>query len=508
MDLDKLNISTVADDILAGVVVFMISVPLCLGIAVASGAPPISGLIGGIIGGVIATVFGKSQLTISGPANGVAALVLAATSSLDYKGLLVALIISGILQYILGLLKFGSISAYFPSSVINGMLCAIGIMLVVKEIPHAIGYGQSTEEDISFLEEQSQSEISQIQDAINSISISTIFLTISSIFLYFIWNKYSKSLGSRFAKLPAILVVIFYGIIYGLITKNYFQGLSIPTEHFIYLPKFDTIQQFYSSLFFPDLTMLTNVDVIKVGIFISAITTMETLLTLEATEKLDPIHRLIFPNKELKVIGICNILSGLLGGLPISTVIIRTSVNINIGAKTKLSALFQSFLMFVSLFFFSEYLTLVPLASLASILIITGYNISHPSIFIEIYKRGYNYFIPFIITVASMMFFDAVKGVLIGMLCGIIFIIKNNFHSAYSIFKHENSYLLRLRKDVSFLNKAPLKHTLNSIDENTSVLIDGTRADFIDLDVIELLEEFKKSAPEKNIDVEFKNIRK
>jgi MFS superfamily sulfate permease-like transporter len=254
--------------------------------------------------------------------------------------------------------------------------------------------------------------------------------------------------------------------------------------------------------------MITNLDVIKFGIFISAITTMETLLTLEATEKLDPIHRLIFPNQELKVIGICNILSGFLGGLPISTVIIRTSVNINTGAKTKLSAIFQSFLMFLSLFFFSEYLTLVPLASLASILIITGYNISHPSIFIDIYKRGYSYFIPFIITVGSMMLFDAVKGVLIGMLAGIIFIIKNNFHSAYSIFQHENSYLLRLRKDVSFLNKAPLKHTLNSLEENTSILIDGTRADFIDLDVIELLEEFKKSAPARNIDVEFKKIRK
>jgi MFS superfamily sulfate permease-like transporter len=508
MTLKKINIYSFVDDLLAGLVVFMISVPLCLGIAVASGAPPISGLIGGIIGGVIATIFGKSQLTISGPANGVAALILAATSSIDYKGLLAAFIISGIVQLILGLLKFGSISAYFPSSVINGMLCAIGIMLVVKEIPHAIGFDKSTEDDLSFLEEQSRSEIYQIQDAINSISMSTIFLTVSSIFLYFFWHKYSKTFGTQIAKLSAILIVIFYGIIYGLITKNYFQGLSIPTEHFIYLPKFNSIQEFYLSLSFPDLTMLTNLDVIKFGILISAITTMESLLTLEATEKLDPIHRLIFPNQELKVLGICNILSGLLGGLPISTVIIRTSVNINTGAKTKLSAITQSLLMFLSLFFFSEYLTYVPLASLASILIITGYNISHPSIFIDIYKRGYNYFIPFIITVASMMLFDAVKGVLIGILAGIIFIIKNNFHTAYSIFQHENSYLLRLRKDVSFLNKAPLKHTLNSIDENTSVLIDGTRADFIDLDIIELLEDFKKSAPAKNIDVEFKNIRK
>jgi MFS superfamily sulfate permease-like transporter len=306
---------------------------------------------------------------------------------------------------------------------------------------------------------------------------------------------------------PGALVVVVFGVIYNIFTRAFVPGVAIATEHLVSLPVFSSLEEFWQSTALPDFSLITNTDVIHTAVSLAVIASLESLLSLEATDKLDPLKRIAPTDQELLAQGMGNILSGLIGGLPISAIIVRSSVNINAGAHTKIASIVHGVLILASAFFLSEFLNLIPLSCLAAILIVTGYKLTSPSLYIDVYSRGYSQFIPFVVTVFSILALDTLRGIIIGLLVGIVFVVKNNFQTAFTLIRHENTYLLRLRKDVSFLNKAPLRKLLGSIDNDTDLLIDGSRADYIDMEILEALEDFQKAATDRNIRVEFKNIR-
>ena len=495
------------NDLFAGIVVFLVALPLCLSIALASGAPPFAGLVGGIVGGVVVSLASGSQLSISGPANGVVIVSAAAIASFGYRGLLLAVVLAGLLQLALGMLRAGSISAYFPSSVVKGVLSAIGLMLILKQLPHAFGYDYTAQDDLSYFEEGGATQFSALAESLRAISPGALLLTLSSLIILIVWemNWIKKSRWLSLA--PGALVVVIYGVFYNIFTRAFVPGVAIATEHLVSLPVYASPMEFWNSVAFPDFNLITDVEVIHAAVSLAVIASLESLLSIEATDKLDPLKRTAPTDQELLAQGIGNILSGLIGGLPISAIIVRSSVNINAGAHTKIASFVHGLLILASAFFLSEFLNLIPLSCLAAILIVTGYKLTSPSLYIDVYSRGYSQFIPFIVTVFSILALDTLRGIVIGLLFGIVFVVKNNFQTAFTLIRHENSYLLRLRKDVSFLNKAPLRKLLGSIEDETNLLIDGSRADYIDIEILEALEDFQKAATDRNIRVEFKNVR-
>jgi MFS superfamily sulfate permease-like transporter len=493
-------------DILAGIVVFLVALPLCLGIALASGAPPFAGVIAGAVGGLVVSLASGSQLSVSGPANGVTIVAAAAIANFGYRGLLLSVLIAGIIQIVLGYLKAGTISAYFPSSVIRGMLAAIGMMLVMKQIPHAIGYDSTTEDDLSFLEESGQAEISVIEQAINSISPGAILLSATCILILLLWETRWVKSNRYLGLIPAPLIVVTYGILFDILMTKYALYFSILPDHLVNLPAFESFNHLWSEIVFPDFTMITNPHIFTTALTMALIASLESLLSLEAADKLDPLKRVAPTNRELKAQGLGNVLSGLLGGLPISAVIVRTSVNINAGGRTKIASFVHGLCITISVIFFVEYMNMIPLSCLAAILIVTGFKLMKPAIFQELYLQGRDQFLPFIITIVAMLTLDSLRGVAIGLGVGLIYVLKNNYHQAFTLTQNGNHYLLRLKKDVSFLHKAPLRQILNRIPENSSLLIDGSRASFIDRDIIETINDFVKAGTDYNINVELKDV--
>jgi MFS superfamily sulfate permease-like transporter len=493
-------------DVLAGMVVFLVALPLCLGIALASGAPPFAGVIAGAIGGLVVSLASGSQLSVSGPANGVTIVAAAAVANFGFRGFLLSLLIAGLIQILLGFMKAGTISAYFPSSVIRGMLAAIGIMLIMKQIPHAIGYDKATEDDLSFLDESGTTELSVLEQSLNSISPGAILLSTTCILILLLWEsrwiKHNKILNS----VPAPLIVVVYGILYDLFMTNFALYFSILPEHLVNLPAFDSFNHLWSEIVFPDFSMATNLQIYTTALAMALIASLESLLSLEAADKLDPLKRVAPTNRELKAQGLGNLLSGMLGGIPISAVIVRTSVNINAGGRTKLASLVHGISIVVSVIFFVEYMNLIPLSCLAAILIVTGFKLTKPSIYQELYLQGRDQFLPFIITISAMLALDSLRGVATGLCVGLIFVLKNNYHQAFTLTKDGNNYLLKLKKDVSFIHKAPLRSLLNSIPPNSTIFIDGSRASFIDRDIIEAINDFVRAGDDYNIDVHLKDV--
>lgn len=495
------------NDLFAGIVVFLVALPLCLSIALASGAPPFAGLIGGIVGGVVVSLVSGSQLSVSGPANGVVIVSAAAIANYGYRGFLLSVVLAGFLQILLGVLRAGSISAYFPSSVVKGVLSAIGLMLMLKQLPHAFGYDYTAQDDLSYFEDGGTTQFSALADSLRAISPGASLLTVSSLLILIVWETEKVKKIRWLSLAPGGLVVVIYGVIYNLFTRAFVPGAAIATEHLVSLPVYSSIKEFWDSIAFPDFNLISNMDVIHTAVSLAVIASLESLLSIEATDKLDPLKRTAPADQELLAQGVGNILSGLIGGLPISAIIVRSSVNINAGAYTKLASFTHGALILASAFFLSELLNLIPLSCLAAILIVTGYKLTRPSLYIDVYSRGYSQFIPFVVTVFSILALDTLRGIIVGLLVGIVFVVKNNFQTAFTLIRHENSYLLRLRKDVSFLNKAPLRKLLGSIEDDTNILIDGSRADYIDIEILEALEDFQKAATDRNIRVEFKNVR-
>ncbi len=500
-------LKNLSKDVPAGFVVFLVALPLCLGIAVASGAPPFSGVLAGVIGGIIVSVISGSQLSVSGPAAGLTVIVAHGIENFGFNAFASIIALSGVLQIFMGFLGAGSIGAYFPVSVIKGMLTSIGIILIMKQIPHAIGYDADADADLSFLEGDSHTHLSSISAALGSITPGAAVISAVCLLILIAWEHPKIKKNKYLSMLPAALVAVLFGMIYNYFAKSIFPAFAVTSsEHLISLPILENSNQLLSIMQFPDLSILSNPQAYISAGTLALIGSLETLLSLEAVDKLDPMKRVAPPNQELKAQGIGNLMSGLIGGLPITAVIVRSSANIDAGAHTKISSIVHGLLLVVSILFLASMLNSIPLASLAAVLILTGYKLAKPKIVIEQYEKGYAQFVPYMATVVAILATDLLEGMAFGMAVGLFFVLRANYHAAFSLTKEGSNYLLRLQKDVSFINKAPLRAHLDQIESESHLIIDGTRSKFIDHDIKETLDDFMKAATEKNIVVEMKNM--
>jgi MFS superfamily sulfate permease-like transporter len=492
--------STVKNDLPASIVVFLVALPLCLGVALASGAPLLSGIIAGIIGGLVVGAISESHASVSGPAAGLAAVVLSSITQLggSFETFLLAVVLAGAIQLVAGIAKSGFIANYIPSNVIKGLLAAIGIILILKQIPHAVGFDRDTEDDFTFFQKDGENTFSELLNIFNFFSWGAIAVSAISLLILIYWDKTPLK---KVKVLPASLFVVVFGVVLNAVFQNLFPNIAIAAEHLVNIPKFEGIN---SMITLPNFASIGNPKVWFVAFTIAIIASLETLLNLEAVENIDPRKRQASPNRELVAQGIGNILAGMVGGIPITSVIVRSSVNINAGAESKLSAILHGVFLLVSIVLLSPILNLIPLASLAAILIFTGYKLAKISLFKEMYSKGQDQFIPFIATILAIVFTDLLLGVLIGLAISIFYILKSNFLNPFVLQKetmHENETMrLELPNQVSFLNKASIKDTLWSVPHNSKVVIDATYSDFIDNDVLEIINDFKTTvSKDKNI---------
>lgn len=501
----KNYISSFTSDFPAAVVVFLVALPLCLGIALGSGAPLFSGIIGGIVGGIVIGMFSGSQLSVSGPAAGLTAIVAVAIGKLQvFDAFLVAVVIGGVIQIILGYIKAGVLGDYIPSSVVKGMLAAIGLILILKQIPHFVGYEADFLGDETFEQKDGKNTFSELLFSLRHILPVALGIGILSILLQVLWDKVLVKKIKVFKLIPAPLAVVLAGIGINEFLKASFPALALGKFHLVNIPVAASFSQFTSFFTFPDFSHLGSTAVWTTGLTLAIVASLETLLNVEAADDLDPYQRVTPSNRELKAQGVGNIVSGLIGGLPLTSVIVRTSAGVNAGAKTKMSAIMHGIFLLLCVAFIPALLNHIPYASLAAILIYTGYKLAKISIFKEFYSKGWNQFLPFVITILAILFTDLLIGILVGCTVGLFFLLRSNFKSAVFVVNDENKFLFRLRKDVSFLNKPIIKSKLEQVPEDSYVLIDAARADFIDGDVIEVIEDFMKHAHLKDIKVELK----
>lgn len=493
-------------DLPASIVVFFVAVPLCLGIALASGAPLFSGLIAGIIGGIIVGTISDSSLGVSGPAAGLAIIVLNAIQELGaFEIFLVAVVIGGVFQIILGLLRGGLIGFYFPSSVIKGMLAAIGIIIFIKQIPHAFGYDSDYEGDLTFQQVDGQNTFSELVNMLDYVSVSSMLVAFISLTILLLWDIVLVKRSKFFKVVPGPLVAVVFGILYEVITSTYFPGMSIKGEHLVSVPTSANFSEFLTNFTTPDFAHVSNPNVWITGVTIAVVASLETLLCVDATDKLDPDKGTTSTNKELIAQGTGNIVSGLIGGLPITQVIVRSSANIQSGGKTKLAAILHGLFILICVSFIPFVLNLIPLAVLASILFIVGFKLAKPALFISMFKLGWKQSIPFLVTVAGVVFIDLLKGISLGMLVAILTIIPSKLSEAFSIVEEHVDGVKKIKmvftEKLTFFNKRSVFRTLEGIERGDELTIDMTQSKYVDSDVVEIIDEFAASAKEKEIQV-------
>ncbi|HLP52279.1 MAG TPA: SulP family inorganic anion transporter [Chitinophagales bacterium] len=503
MKFDKRYIKT---DVLAGLVVFLVALPLCLGIALASGAPLFSGIIAGVVGGIVIGLLSNSQLSVAGPAAGLTAIVLAAITSLgSFETFLLAVIIAGAIQLILGFAKAGTISNYLPSNVIEGMLTAIGIIIIMKQLPHAIGYDVDNEGDFFFIEKGTgHNTFSAVIDAVNYSHAGAMIVTAVSLVILIAWNNI-KAL-QKIKAIPGALVAVVVGIGINEIFKATGSAFAIGPDHLVKLPVPASFKEFIDQFYTPDFKSIANPAVWITGVTIAAVASIETLLCIEAADKMDPLKRYTDTNTELKAQGVANIVSGLLGGLPMTSVIVRTSANINSGGRTKIATISHGIFLLAAVLAIPTLLNRIPLACLAAILILIGYKLASPAVFKHMWQKGKFQFVPFIVTVIAVVFTDLLKGVGIGLAVSVVFILRGNMKVAYFFRKqkhHEGETIhIQLAQEVSFLNKAAIKQTLMHIPNNSKVEINASDSAYIDHDVIQMIQDFLNvGSKDKNIEV-------
>ena len=494
-------------DLSASIVVFLVALPLCLGIALASGAPLFSGIIAGIVGGVILSWLSGSQLSVSGPAAGLTVIVFTAIETLgDFNAFLLSLVLAGILQFSLGVIRAGCIAAFFPASVIKGMLAAIGMILIIKQIPHATGYDASFIGDESYMQETARSSFFELSQSLHGVSQGATLVSMMALLILIIWESSWIKRVPLLRMIPGPLLAVVWGVGYNLWSLQYAPEWSLSVKHLVSLPELGSTRNFVHQLQLPDFNAFNNPKIYSIALTLAIVASLETLLSVEAVDKLDPHKRVTPTNRELRAQGLANIISGMLGGLPITAVIVRSAANINAGGQTRLSSFFHGILLLISVIFFAHYLNMIPLACLAAILLQIGYKLAKPIMFIEFYHKGISQFVPFTITVFAILFTDLLEGIAIGMACGIFFVLWADFHSAMTLTKHGSHYLLRLHKDVSFLNKALLRRNLASIEDDSELIIDGNRAMFIDQDILETIADFLIAAKDQNIQVDLQGF--
>ncbi len=492
-------------DIPASIVVFLVAMPLCLGIALASGAPLFSGIIAGIVGGIVVALISKSPLGVSGPAAGLAVIVLAAIQELGtFPTFLLAVVLAGIFQLILGFLKAGVIGYYFPSSVIKGMLSGIGIIIILKQIPHIFGYDGSPEGDFGFFQMDGENTFSELANMVDYISPGATIIAFLSLAVLILWEQpFMKKLAlSKVVQGPLVVVIL------GVVLNILFQGgnYEVSTDHMVTIPVADNLGGFFHQFTFPDFSQLNNPAVYTVAITIAIVASLETLLCVEATDKLDPQKRVTPTNRELVAQGIGNTISGLIGGLPITQVIVRSSANIQSGGKSKASAFFHGVLLLVSAATIPQILNLIPLASLAAILLVVGYKLAKPSLFKQVYQSGKAQFIPFMVTILGIVFTDLLIGIALGMAVAIVHILYNNFkrpfHFEAEHYDEGASVELLLSEEVTFLNKGRIMRTLSQLPDGLKVVINAKGTKTIHPDVIEIIDDFVESSHSRDIQVE------
>jgi len=504
--------SNLKHDVPASVVVFLVAVPLCLGIALASGAPLFSGVIAGIIGGIVVGAMSGSQLGVSGPAAGLAVIVLSAIAELgSFEVFLLAVVISGVFQLILGYAKAGIIGYYFPSSVIKGMLSGIGIIIILKQIPHGLGYDKDYEGSFAFAQPDGHNTLSELYYMFEAITPGAALITALSMVVLIIWEQPFMKRIKVFNILQGPLVVVASGILLNLIFKN-IPSLSLQADQLVAIPVPESFEGFFAQFTRPDFSQIFNPSLWMIGATIAIVASLETLLCLEATDKLDPQKRVTPTNRELKAQGIGNIISGLIGGLPITQVIVRSSTNIQSGGKTKMSAILHGVIMLLCALAIPKVLNLIPLASLAAILFVVGFKLAKPVVFKQMYKLGIEHFAPFMVTILGIVFTDLLIGIVLGLVVAVMYILYNNFKKPFLFEsdKHLKDGVLRieLAEDVTFINKASILNTLSQVPNDSKIIIDASKSINICQDVIEIIQEFKISAEYRNIDVEIKKREK
>ena len=493
-------------DFPSSVVVFLVALPLCLGIALASGAPLFSGLLAGIIGGIVVGALSGSPLSVSGPAAGLTSIVAAAILDLgSYPAFLLCVVLAGLLQIIMGFAKAGAIGHFFPASVIKGMLAGIGLILILKQIPHAVGYDVDFEGDENFFQSDGQNTFSEILEAWEFLTPGAMVIAVLSIVLLILWDSNFLKRYKFFRVVPGPLAVVVLGILLNELF-NSIPYLLIGEKHMVTVPLLSESEGLASFFVFPDFSMWQNPKIYYSAITIAIVASLETLLSVEACDKLDTYRRITPLNRELKAQGTANFISGLFGGLPVTSVIVRSSTNINSGARTKASAISHGVILLLAVLIIPKVLQLIPLACLAGILIVIGFKLTKPAQYKSMYKKGMSQFLPFITTVLAVTFTNLLQGVFMGILLAIFFILRTNFREAIIIVNEGNNYLIRLTKDVNFLNKATLRNKLQSIPHHSTVMIDGSQSHFIDADIKETIEDFMMEGKSKNIQVDLKKI--
>ena len=502
--------SHIKQDIPAGIVVLFVAIPLCLGIAMASGAPLFSGLIAGIIGGIVVGSISNSALGVSGPAAGLAVIVLDAINDFgSFEIFLVAVVIAGLIQLILGFAKAGIIAYFFPSSVIKGMLSGIGIIIALKQIPHAVGHDEDYEGNLDFIQPDGENTLTELIKMWDSISPNAFFLALTSLIILILWQRVLAKKARFFQLVQGPIVVVLLGIIYQKVTMNFAPELAISAQHLVNVPVAKNFSDFFAQFTMPDFTALNKVEIYITAVTIAIVASLETLLSVEATDKLDPFKRITPTNRELVAQGAGNILSGLIGGLPVTQVIVRSSANIQSGGRTKLAGILHGVFLLISIIVIPTQLNFIPLSVLAAILILVGYKLAKPSLFRKMYKLGLKQFLPFIVTVVSIIFTDLLIGIGCGLVVAFSILIRNNYLNSHFLHKvekegHDGSHkiMMVLSEEVSFLNKGAILKELNSISEGSSLTIDIRGCRKMDYDVYEIIANFKTfTAINKNIEV-------
>jgi MFS superfamily sulfate permease-like transporter len=488
-------------DLPAGIVVFLVAIPLCLGIALASGAPLFSGIIAGIVGGLVVPLISRSALGVSGPAAGLAVIVAEAINRVGFTKFLAATCLAGLLQIAFGVLRLGLIAYYFPSAVITGMLAGIGIIIALKQIPHLAGYDVDWEGDLSYVEPGGETTLAALSHMLGALSWGAIWIGAVGLGLLVLWERPFFKRLAIFTWLPGPLVAVVAGVVLNQIFASYLPELTVPAKHLVQLPILDRPEQWGQLVTFPDWSGLKDPAVYQIALVLAVVASLETLLSVEAVDKLDPYKRITPTNRELIAQGIGNLVSGLVGGLPMTQVIVRSSANVQAGGKTRMSAMIHGLLLFVSTLLFSRWLNLIPLASVAAVLLLVGYKLARPELFAKLWREGWYRFLPFTLTILGLVFTDLLTGVAIGMAAAVFFILLENYKcGVYLHEQHEdNRYLLELSEQVTFLNKANLLAHLEAIPPGAEVVIDGSQSRYIDYDVLEIINNFKKEAEFKGI---------
>ena len=532
-------------DLKAGLVVFLVALPLCLGISVAQGVNPLAGLIAGVVGGIFVALISGSNLSVSGPAAGLTATVLAAlfpekfglnVPALTFNAFLLATLLAGLMQILLGIVKAGIIGHYIPVSVIKGMLSGIGVILILKQIPHFFGYDQDPEGDFRFIQIDGENSFTELIHMVNYISLGATLVGIVALLVLILWNKAFIKRNKFLNVLPGPLVAVICAVIVNFTVNKTSNILLISKEHFVNMPDLSSFEKLRNSIQLPDFGAISNIQVWSVAITLALIASIESLLGVEAVDKLDPDFNVTPTNRELIAQGAGNMICGLIGGIPVTSVIVRSSANVNAGAKTKFSSIFHGILLLAAIFLIPGILDLIPLSALAAILIFTGWKLAKPTkgnmqtliasfiCFLNVVKlkigdheknkktlnEGITQFLPFIVTLLVMLFTDLLKGVGAGLFVGIIFILRQNFKDPFRILSDDiegkKHYFIRLQQKVTFINKGKFITFFQSVLPGSRVVIDGGRSVFIDRDVLEAITEFKLSATQKNIEVVLEDI--